>query len=113
MGIDFPDLLFRLERQFKVKLNNDDFLDLASSRNPPDVLAGELPQLISDARTCCNCCHYDLRGHGVTGACPECGEEFSQEKTWELLRNILSEVAGLEESEIRKDSLLIKNLGMT
>lgn len=112
MGIDVLDLVFRIERAFGVRIKNDDLSKAAMKRRPPDVSAGELLWMVRSQPRCCRC-HYDLRGHDASGRCPECGEPFSPEATWEKLRDILAEVIGVEVAEITPDSLIVRDLGMT
>jgi acyl carrier protein len=117
MGLDFLDVTFRIEKNFNLRISNEDWTALATGRRPPDVTAGELFELIRRRRNC-RSCEYDLRGHADAGVCPECGRGFNVEAVtddtqWEILRRLLAEAMGVERDNIRRETLLVRDLGMT
>jgi acyl carrier protein len=92
MGIDFLDIHFRLERQFKIKIGNE-LVWVAESRG------------IKDLRV-----RYIVP---VFGNCPECGTVAShygqiQARVYQTLVAAL----GVQPEEIHLDALLIRDLGM-
>ena len=116
MGIDFLEISLLVEEQLHCKIDIDALSHAFRSRNPPDLTVGELYGHVCAQPARCGQCDYDLRAHGTRGRCPECGSSFDvrdREATWEQLRRILSEVLGVEEANVRKESLLVKDLGMT
>ena len=40
MGLDLSEILFRLERQFGVKVSLDQWLKMGSLNEPPDIKVG-------------------------------------------------------------------------
>ena len=127
MGIDILDICFRLEKRFKIRLRGQ-FNTLFEKRTPPDATAGEVQDFVlkvigspaapSDGEapieqdlTCMNC-GYNLRGLKRSGACPECGASAGYEdQIWVGVRNVLVDSLGVNEDEVHRDSLLIRDLG--
>lgn len=114
MGIDLLDVTLRIEKEFNLKVSNDDWSSLVRDRQRPDITAGDLLDLI---RCRCRPCGYDLRGHTDQGRCPECGVTFdfsaaTLRSDWEVLRNLLANVMKIEIGKIQKESLLVRDLGM-
>ena len=89
MGFDFLDMVFRLERQFGLKIKRGELESLFKGRQPPDATAEELrgyivtrlwgtgstdePQGPMDRDVRCSDCDYNLRGLQSPFVCPECG----------------------------------------
>lgn len=112
MGLDYLDLIFRVEKEFKVRISQADLEEMG--RVQPDVPASAVLELLVTRPTCPSC-GYSLRGHGVAGMCPECGGSFvfDSEETWERLRRILAAVTRLDPVKISRESLLVRDLGFT
>jgi acyl carrier protein len=117
LGIDLLDIQFRIERQFKVTVSQDDWESLLTAAHPRDILAGDLFDLIHRRRSC-RYCARDLHRYGREGVCPECRTPYrfdaqSADREWALLREILSDALNVKAEDITMSSLLIKDLGMT
>ncbi len=114
MGLDYLDLLFRVEKEFKVHISRADMEAMVQDRTQPDVSAGEILTLLVSRPTCLSC-GYSLRGHGSVGLCPECGSsfKFDPRETWERLRIILAAVMKIDPAKISQESLLSRDLGYT
>jgi uncharacterized paraquat-inducible protein A len=118
--MDLLELALSVERQRGVKVCFNEVLDQAfRPRTPggkPDCTAGELLVAINAASPCCLRCDYDLRGHGESGVCPECGRPFTRERRplpWEELQEILAGVAGCKLERVQPESLLLRDLRLT
>jgi acyl carrier protein len=124
MGIDFLDIHFRLERQFKIKIGNE-LVRVAESRGIKDLRVRDIVEFLQarvppiDLRSGpsvdrpCVLCKYNLRGLPVFGNCPECGTVAShygqiQARVYQTLVAAL----GVQPEEIHLDALLIRDLGM-
>ena len=103
MGLDFLDLLFGLERQPNVKLDKHDLAALASSRNPPDVLAGELLQLVTDAQAILHFAEF-----GVALLLFLIGLELNPKRLWNMRKSVL----GLGGAQVVITMLLITVVGV-
>jgi hypothetical protein len=126
MGIDVLDVVVRLEKAFEIKLPRAGLDPLFSARHPPDMSAGELAQFVLsmlpprresvqgwiDVDRSCAVCEYNLRGLRYDWFCPECGSPASPEgQAWAGVRHVLSDVLGVPADGIRRDSLIIRDLG--
>lgn len=111
MGIDFLDLVFRIEHQTGVRLEAEDLAATARRRQPPDWTAGEIVQLVlsHSAQWSCLCCRQRFFCRVERGFCPCCGVRFD---LWETLQSILAEVTGVDGGRIARGSLLVRDLGM-
>ncbi len=120
MGIDVLEIGFRIDKEFGVQLTGEVLKQLAvqPGTRRSDIRVGDLLHWIheeSRRRPRCGC-GYDLRGHPSAGTCPECGRPFNaedEEAHWSRLRAILSEVLRVEPNDVRRQSLLIRDLGAT
>lgn len=101
MGIDFLDLQFRIEREFKIRFPRDEMPELlrlavTGSRT------GELPRDFTVA-------HFvALVDHLVALQRPE-----QRHDILERLRPLIVSCLYVEESEVVPDALLIRDLGMS
>lgn len=114
MGIDYLDLMFRIESEFQLCMTHVDVEKQVQDRSPADLTAGDTLAFILSQPTCLSC-GYSLRGHGAEGICPECGKSFAfdQDATWTKLQRLLGEVMGIDRNRISKESRLSKDLGFT
>jgi acyl carrier protein len=117
MGIDLLDITFRIEKQFKIRLQQADWESLARDGRHWDVTAGDLLDLIHSRRACRECGH-DLRGLRDDGICPACESRFDfkdhiRQADWEALRQLLSDALNIEPEEIMRESRLLADLGMS
>lgn len=115
MGLDFLDLIFRVEKEFKVRITQVDLEKMVQAGGvKPDVRISDLLELLVTRPTCPSC-DYSLRGHVAAGVCPECGSDFDldPEHTWERLQRILAAVARVDPVRITRESLLVRDLGFT
>ena len=92
MGVDLLDLRFRVEHEFGVDPAGEPLRRIAIQRQPPDITAGELHDLICDL-------------------CRAAGTPVPSD-SWRRLTLILSAVSAVDPSEITKESGLIHDLGM-
>jgi hypothetical protein len=124
VGIDFLDIHFRLERQFKIKIGTElatlaerrgikdlrvrDIIDFIQARVPPiDLQSG------SSGDRPCVICGYNLRGLSVFGECPECGTATGH--YGQILAGVsqtLVAALGVSPEKIHLDAMLIRDLGM-
>ena len=116
MGVDYLDLLFRIEKEFKVKVTPADLEAMATIRDRRglDIPARAFLDLLISRPACLSCGH-SLHDHGHAGVCPQCGRPFTvdNDEIWERLRQILAAVVRRDPAEILEDSLLIRDLGFT
>jgi hypothetical protein len=113
-GVDFRDLAFRFEREYRVQITRQDFELLLSRRDPPDIAAGELVDLVISKGPHVKCprCGYDLYGSNATGLCPECGGPFAMWKLiWVLLAGLVVDATGVKPDSVSPKTLLIGDLG--
>jgi hypothetical protein len=47
MGIDLLDLIYRIERDFGVKIGREQYMKMACMNNPPDITVGALLDFVS------------------------------------------------------------------
>ena len=111
------DIQFRIERQFKVTVSQEDWESLLTAAHQRDILAGDLFDMIHRRRTC-RYCARDLRRYGPEGVCPECRTPYrfdaeSTDREWTQLREILADALNVRAEDVSTSSLLIKDLGMT
>jgi len=95
MGLDLIDIIFRLERQFGVKVSRDQWFKMAFLNDPPDVKVGQL---------------FDF----IRAQVPQSGVldlDVDANILWPLYRQQLAEALGAELSDITKDKGLIHDLG--
>ncbi len=93
MGIDFLDLTFRIEKLLGVTLDNDDWFESAKGRARGDMTAGELHFLV-----------------GVKLREAELPVPWS---CWTRVRVAVAETAGVPIHEVKRDSWLCEDLGLT
>lgn len=93
MGLDLLDLTFRLEKAFGIKVAQADLLKLESGRFPWDVTAGEL--------------HL-----WVVQICNERGVKFPP-SSWNRVRLELAKVVGKPPQVIRRETLVVRDLGFS
>lgn len=96
MGIDFYDLIFRLEKRFGIELervSDSRWKEIFLTRNPPDITAGEL---------------YEV----VIQKIQEQGREMPA-NGWAMFCFEVSRCLGVHESDIKPESLLAGELGMS
>lgn len=129
MGIDFLDLHFKLEKTLGVKIPRGSFDSLIGVRKPPDITAGEFHRVVlgiyreisaerrvqrveNDVR--CERCGITLGEIPVPGFCRRCGYPFDEDDyVWYLVKVCIADAFGVEVKDIYRDSLLIKDLGMS
>ena len=95
MGLDLLDLVFRLERTFGLKIRRQDLEKLARQNDPPDLLVGQL---------------FDL----VRGQTPRGGvldHEVDAEAFWPLFQQQVVDALGIDPDEVTKDKRLFRDLG--
>ena len=93
MGLDDLDIVFRLERQFAVKLTLADLGKKFLQRTPPDLSAGEL---------------HDW----VVAQCVTEGKSVPH-SSWRRVKEVLLDAIAAPPSTARRDSLLRADLGMS
>ena len=93
MGMDLLDLTFRLEKSFGFKTTTDDFRTLDSGRHPWGVTAGEL--------------HL-----WVVQLCNDRGVKVPP-SSWNRVRLELAKVAGKPPQIIRREALIVRDLGFS
>jgi hypothetical protein len=94
MGIDFLEIQFELERRLPIQRVRGEFADF-------DLTAGGLEEII----------WRKVELENAT-ARPEGTKPISREECWLVVQETLAEVLALESAEVRRDSHLIKDLGM-
>ncbi|HET6250925.1 MAG TPA: hypothetical protein VFE47_24765 [Tepidisphaeraceae bacterium] len=125
MGIDFLDIMFRLEKKLNVRVGRDDG-PAPRTANIGETTAGQLADWFDKIRKknfsgkarrveqslhCLNCA-ADLRGIPTHGFCRACGREISDEEyAWRIVREVLIDVLAVDEDEVHRDARLIKDLG--
>jgi len=95
MGLDILDLVFRLERQFGVRISRDQFSKLAMRNEPPDIRVGDL---------------FDF----LCGEVPHSGVldlELDADALWPIYQRAISDSLGVDLEEITKAKGLIHDLG--
>ena len=129
MGFDFLDMLFRLERQFGLKIPRGDLQALFTVGDPPDATVGDLyayvcgrlwgpgavrqPDGALDRDIKCSRCGYNLRGLTDPVTCPECGTDPGPGgPVWAGVRQVLGDVLGFKPQEIVAGAWLRKDLGV-
>jgi acyl carrier protein len=116
MGIDFLDLVFRIENEFKVKVTQADLETMASLRisKRQDVSAGAFLELLL-SRPACPSCGHSLQNQGRSGTCPLCAQPFTidADQTWRKLQAIIAAVVQVHPEKVTRTSLLVRDLGFT
>jgi len=93
MGIDALDIVFRIEKRYNVKVDMQDWVELANHRTPGDLTAGEL--------------------HFLIGASLQESNQPVPRSLWNGLRVILAQSLAVSPQKIKPESWLIKDLGMS
>jgi hypothetical protein len=113
MGIDILDMTFRVEKCFAVKLSADDYERVSRGRMPPDISVGEVLDMIrakgGRVRTCpeCSCNVRDCRQPKI---CPECRSLIGD---WDSVRIIIGQVVAIDPDQVARETLLVRDLGMS
>ena len=97
MGIDFLDIIIRVEKRFRVRLDPREFEPHARDRKPCDMTVAELTRELERA--------LEKR----RAASPEA----SKGPIREPMRRIIAEALGIKVGAVRPEAWLIKDLGMT
>ena len=100
MGIDLLDLTFRLVREFKIKIDREELIQLLKARHtwsmskgyPTDIQVGDLVALIET--------NLQKQTPQFTG------------QVFERVKPHISECLGVKESAVTLDAWLFKDLGM-
>jgi acyl carrier protein len=93
MGIDFLDLVFRLEKRYNLILDTGEWERLTANRVNKDITAGEVQFVVGLA----------LRDVGRP----------VPRSLWNGVRLTLADTLGVKVSRIKPESRLVKDLGMT
>jgi hypothetical protein len=115
MGLDLLDIMFRLEKQFGIKIFKGEMEVLAARHDPPHLRVGDLLDLVRSKRkpltleagtivedVLCAGCGYNLRGLRPEGDCPECGAPAGYEaQTWHGVRQTLRDALGVDPEAVR------------
>jgi hypothetical protein len=120
--MDLLDIVFRLERMFRIKLIRAATDAAFAGKAAKTLTAGDIEQLVRNAiatRTrsgdddsFCVSCGYNLRGLPPDSRCPECGADASlNDQIWSGVREVLGAVTSTKATEIRRDSRLVADLG--
>jgi hypothetical protein len=95
MGLDLIDIIFRLERQFGVKVSRDQWFKMTFLNEPPDIKVGQLFDFI----------RAQVPRSGVLDL------DVDANILWPLYQQQLAEALDVELSDITKDKGLIHDLG--
>ena len=97
MGIDLLDVAFRLERRFGVRISRDQFSKMVLRSDPPDIIVGELFELIRNEIPRAEVLDLDLDSGAV----------------WPIFQREISDALGVDLEEVTKEKGLIHDLGAT
>ena len=126
MGLEFVDLVFRLERAFSIEIEDRDVLQMLGGKTVNDFTAGHIHDYMIwrlrdrwpasrgaiDTDLSCVICGYNLRGLTEDLACPECGTPIQFEAhVWHGVCHVLEESLGAKQESIRRESRLVQDLG--
>lgn len=114
MSLDWGDLLWRVSARWGVQVSPDDLVRQAGLRSPPDLSLADLVKLACQSSRICRACRYDLRAHGASGACPECGLVFGPidaDECFRVIAQCLHDAMAIPLADIAPESLLIADLG--
>ena len=123
MGLDLLDLNFRLEKQFRIRVEAGDWESLGRGRIPLDFTVKELALFVAERldrarrsrlpdRTFCDTCRHPVGGLFGGETCPGCGTPIVYDgPIWEPLRQTICDVVGADPDEVHQDALLAKDLG--
>jgi hypothetical protein len=92
MGVDMLDFTFRIEKSFKMKFQRGDY-DRLPLRKPPNVTAGELHDWV--VQLC--------KDRGVTVPW----------SSWNRVKRVLVDVTGKSPKLIRRQTDVVRELGMS
>jgi hypothetical protein len=109
MSLDLFDLGLDLEEQFGIEITREDFDRLLARRDPPDIRAADLYDLMQakgPTRRLCRRCRHDLREHASPGVCPDCGTPFDD---WDRFRGVLALHCNTTTDAVSPDSLLVRD----
>ncbi len=91
MGLQLLDIQFQLEKKFDIKISKEELVSLFTERTPPDCSAGELHDFA--------CRKVEATGRQVPV------------DSWNAVTRILGDSLTVRSRTIRKDSLLVADLG--
>jgi acyl carrier protein len=125
MGMDMLDVIFRLERTFRIKIVWKELERFGIARTPPDLLVEDLlayvrlkwrPRVIADdviaVDVVCVGCRSSLRGVSPFKYCPKCSELSGYEHQLRLgVRNVLMDALGVESDQVTDEASLVRDLG--
>src|SRR5690349_17335013 len=119
--MDMLDMVFRLERMFRIKVEWNELERYALSRQPPDLLVSDLLTYVRTKRppfpiidgaiamdVPCVKCRYNLRGLPPSTNCPECGTPAEYDGQLRVgVEELLQDALGVKREQIRDDASLV------
>jgi hypothetical protein len=94
VGIDILDVVFRMEREFGIKIHRQEVVKLLSGNQPPDVSVGEFFEFV--------------RSKGLSAGVLD--EDMDANLIWPLFQSILEGATGTNADRIQKDLWLIRDV---
>jgi hypothetical protein len=95
MGIDLPDVAFRLERRSGVKISRDQLFKMIMRNDPPDLIVGDLFDFIRGEIPQFGVVDLDLDAHAL----------------WPMFQREISNGLGVDIEAVTKEKGLIHDLG--
>jgi acyl carrier protein len=117
MGLDLLDLEFRLEKRFGIRIEYEQWEQLAAGRKKFDATAAEICAIVEARRAAKRqvlrwqpdgtgpmVLDYQPRGDGTTD---------DEEETWPGVRDAIAKTLGIKPENVRPDSWLVRDLGLS
>jgi hypothetical protein len=125
MGMDWLDIVFRLEKTFRIKVVWEELERYGRDRNPPDLFVRDLIAYVREKRprfeiidgviagdVACIKCGGSLRGVEPYMNCPGCGMSAAYEAQLRVgVNRVLLDALGVNPGQLHDDAPVTRDLG--